>query len=101
MENFIPLIFIVVLVFLQIKNAKDLSKYLSSTYPDEWKKRAHNPLGEAQWSVKNENLAESLKTGFFSTVADEKIRRFKKFRFLNMCLMVAVGLAQLVLAYLH
>lgn len=35
MENFIPLIFIVVLVFLQIKNAKDLSKYLSSTYPDE------------------------------------------------------------------
>lgn len=65
MENFIPLIFIFVLVFLQIKNAKDLFKYLSSTYPDEWKKLAHNPLGGAQWSLTNENLAESLKTGFF------------------------------------
>ncbi len=99
MEAFIPLIFVPMLIFVQIKKFKDMCKYLSSAYPEEWEKLSHNSLGVSQWSITNANLSESLKTGFFSTVADEKIRRFEKFRLLNMYLMGAVVLAHLVLAF--
>ena len=101
MESFIPLIFISIVVFVQIKKFKDMCKYLSYTYPEEWEKLSHTSLGASQWSVTNANLSESLKTGFFSTVADEKVRRFEKFRLFNMYLMGAVVLLQLALAYLQ
>ena len=78
-----------------------MCKYLSYTYPEEWEKLSHTSLGASQWSVTNANLSESLKTGFFSTVADEKVRRFEKFRLFNMYLMGAVVLLQLALAYLQ
>lgn len=100
MEKFIPVVFIAVLIFIQIKKFKDMCKYLSATYPEEWQKLSHNSLGSSQWSVTNANLSESLKTGFFSTVADEKIKRFEQFRKFNMYLMGAVVLLQLALAYL-
>jgi len=101
MESFIPLIFISILVFVQVKKFKDMCKYLSYTYPEEWKKLSHTSLGGSQWSVTNANLSQSLKTGFFSTLADEKVRRFEKFRLFNMYLMSAVVLLQLALAYLQ
>ena len=101
MESFILLIFISMLVFVQIKKFKDMCKYLSYTYPEEWEKLSHTSLGGSQWSVTNASLSESLKTGFFSTVADEKVRRFEKFRLFNMYLMGAVVLLQLALAYLQ
>jgi len=78
-----------------------MCKYLSYTYPEEWEKLSHTSLGASPWSVTNANLSESLKTGFFSTVADEKVRRFEKFRLFNMYLMGAVVLLQLALAYLQ
>ena len=101
MENFIPLIFISMLIYFQMKKFKNICKYLSSTYPEEWGKLSLNSLGVSQWSISNANLSESLKTGFFATVADEKVRRFEKFRLLNMYLMGVVVLAQLVLVYLQ
>ena len=101
MVSSIPLIFISILIFVQIKKFKDLCKYLSYTFPEEWKKLSHNSLGSSQWSVTNANLSESLKTGFFSTVVDGKIRQFKKFRLFNMYLMGAAVLLQLNLVYLQ
>ncbi len=87
------------LVFVQIKKFKDMCKYLSSAYPEEWEKLSHNSMGGSKWSVTNANLTESLKTGFFSTLADEKITKFEKFRSFNIYLMGVVVLLQLVLAF--
>jgi hypothetical protein len=101
MEVFIPLIFIAMLIFIQAKKFKDMCKYLSSTYPEEWEKLSHNSLGVSPWSMTSANLSESLKTGFFSTVGDEKVRGFEKFKVLNMYLIWTVVFAQLVLAYLQ
>ncbi len=99
MESFIPLIIISMLVFVQIKKFKDMCKYLSSAYPEEWEKLSHNSMGGSKWSVTNANLTESLKTGFFSTLADERIAKFEKFRSFNIYLMGVVVLLQLVLAF--
>jgi hypothetical protein len=99
MESFIPLIIISMLVFIQIRKFKELCKYLSSAYPEEWEKLSHNSMGGSKSSVTNANLSESLKTGFFSTVADEKIAKFEKFRSLNIYLMGAVVLLQIALAF--
>ena len=96
MESFIPLFLISILIFLQIKKFRDMCKYLSFTYPEEWEKLSRNSLSVSQWSVTSANLNESLKTGFFSTVADEKIRQFKRFRLINMCLMGTVILLHFI-----
>jgi len=100
MESFIPLIFISMLIFIQIKKFKGMCKYLASVYPEEWEKLSHNSMGNSQWSSTNANLNESLKTGYFSKITDNKIRVFEKFRTYNMYLMGAVVLLQLVLAIL-
>ena len=47
------------------KKFRDMCKYLSFTYPEEWGKLSRNSLGGPQWSVTNANLSESLRTGFF------------------------------------
>ncbi|MCZ8531598.1 hypothetical protein [Alteromonas sp. PRIM-21] len=96
MESFIPLVLISILIFLQIKKFRDMCKYLSFTYPEEWGKLSRNSLGGSQWSVTNANLSESLKTGFFSTVTDEKTRQFKRFKLLNMFMMGAVILLHFI-----
>lgn len=101
MESFIPLIFISILVFVQIKKFKDMCKYLSTTYPEEWEKLSHNAMGASQWSATNANLNASLKTGFFSTISDEKIKGFEKFRRYNLYLMASVVLLQLLLAIVN
>jgi hypothetical protein len=100
MDTFITLTFISMLFFVQIKKFKDMCKYLSSAYPEEWQKLTHSPMGGSQWSVINANLNESLKTGFFSTLADEKIKAFEKFRSYSLYVMGAVVVLQLVLAFL-
>jgi hypothetical protein len=100
MDAFITLTFISTLFFLQIKKFKDLCKYLSSAYPEEWQKLTHSPMGGSQWSVINANLNESLKTGFFSTLADEKIKAFEMFRTYSLYVMGAVVVLQLALAFL-
>lgn len=74
-----------------------MCRYLSYTYPEEWKKLSHDALGGSHWSVMNANFSESLKSGFFSRLPDEKIKQFKRFRLLNMYLMGAVILLQLAL----
>lgn len=76
-----------------------MCKYLSSAYPEEWEKLSHNAMGESKNSVTNIKLSESLKTGFFSTIADEKIAKFEKFRSCNIFLMGAVVLLQLAFAF--
>ncbi|GAA0306720.1 hypothetical protein GCM10009128_27710 [Psychrosphaera haliotis] len=100
MESFIPLVLISILIFVQIKKYKDMCKYLSNTYPEEWEKLSRNSLGTSPLSVTNANLSESLKTGFFSKkINDERVKRFEKFRLINMYVMGAIVLIQLVLAY--
>ncbi|WP_338363352.1 hypothetical protein [uncultured Pseudoalteromonas sp.] len=99
MESFIPLVLISILIFVQIKKYKDMCKYLSNTYPEEWEKLSRNSLGTSPLSVANANLSESLKTGFFSTINDEKVKRFEKFRLINMYVMGVIVFIQLVLAY--
>ena len=59
----IPLSIIFLLVIIQIKLFKDMCKYLSSTYPEEWEKLSENSMGEAKGSVTNANLSASLKNG--------------------------------------
>jgi hypothetical protein len=96
MDSFIPLIFLFMALFFQMKKLTELCKYLSYTYPEEWKKLSQNALGGSHWSVINANLSESLKTGFFSTVVDEKIRRYKKLRLCNRYLLCVFVLLQLI-----
>jgi hypothetical protein len=100
MDAYISLIVISTLFFVQIKKFKNMCKYLSFAYPDEWEKLTHSPMGGNHWSVINTNLNESLKSGFFSTLDDEKIKAFEKFRTYSLYIMGAVVVLQLVLAFL-
>ena len=87
MELYIPFItiFIITLLFtLQIIKYKNLCKYLSATYPAEWQKLFENALGVSVFSITNANVAESFKTGFFSTVADKQILKFQKYKIVNL-----------------
>ena len=101
MEIFIPLIFVTALLLIQIKIFKNLCTYLSKKYPDEWKKIAENRLGGSAWSATSANFNESLKTGFFAKITDDKVEQFKKFKTFNMVLIALVGFAQLYLAFLR
>ncbi|MBU2925839.1 hypothetical protein Q4506_06640 [Colwellia sp. 4_MG-2023] len=100
MNNFIPLGIIFLLVIIQIKLFKDMCKYLSSTYPEEWEKLSENAMGEAKGSVTNANLSASLKSGFFATISDDKVVRFLKVRKLVMYLMGSIAILQLIMAYI-
>ncbi|WP_159821794.1 hypothetical protein [Colwellia sp. 20A7] len=100
MNIFIPLSIIFLLVIIQIKLFKDMCKYLSSTYPEEWEKLSENSMGEAKGSVTNANLSASLKSGFFATISDDKVVRFLKVRKLVMYLMGSIAILQLIMAYI-
>lgn len=100
MESSIPLIILSALVFFQIKKFKDMCRHLSAAYPEEWEKLSRNAMGGSKWSVTNANLSESLKTGFFSTVADEKIAKFEKFKSVNIYLMGALVILQIAITFL-
>ncbi len=101
MDIFIPLGIIILLVFIQIKLFRDMCKYLSAAYSEEWEKLSENAMGASKRSVTNANLSASLETGFFSTVTDVEVVRFLKARKLIMYIMGAMVLLQLVMAYLH
>jgi hypothetical protein len=98
MGNYAALIFIFIIIFIQVKNFKDMCKYLSYTYTEEWKKLSQTGMKTSQWSVTNANLSESLKTGFFSTIADKKINKFNRFRLFNTYLMGVVVVLQFIFA---
>ncbi|MBB1476045.1 hypothetical protein [Shewanella sp. SG41-3] len=101
MESFIPLSIIILLLFIQIKLFKDMCKYLSSAYSEEWEKLSENSMEGSKWSVTSANLSESLKTGFFSTVSDAKVVKFVKARKLIMYIMGGIILLQFIMAYIQ
>ncbi len=101
MESFIPLSIIILLLFIQIKLFKDMCKYLSLTYSEEWEKTIRKLYGGSKWSVTNANLSESLKTGFFSTISDDKVVRFVRAKKLIMYIMGGIIILQFIMASLQ
>ncbi|USE69579.1 hypothetical protein CTT31_10715 [Pseudoalteromonas maricaloris] len=90
MEELIPITLITILLFIQIKMYKNLCKHLARLYPEEWHKLTKHTLGTSQWSLLNATVSESLKTGFFSTVSDNKVKTYIQFRKYNLVAMSAV-----------
>lgn len=95
MTSFIPLIIITLLFIVQIKMFNSLCKYVAFTYPEEWENLSHNSLGGSASKV---NLAESLKTGFFSLLNDERINKFKLVKKFNLYIMGLVAIFSFYLA---
>ncbi len=74
---------------------------MSKTYPQQWQRLASNKLGGSERSAVNANLNESLKSGYFATITDAKIERFKKVKLFNLTLMALIVFVQLLLAFLQ
>ncbi|WP_404342018.1 hypothetical protein [Pseudoalteromonas mariniglutinosa] len=68
-------------------------QHLAEKYPEQWHALSKNALGN---NIRGD-LNKSLSDGFFSTIADPKLQRFKQF---NLYACVVVGVVGLIVAYL-
>lgn len=97
MLSYLPLLMLIILFVIQIRMSNNLYKHLAKKYPKQWQALSKNTLGN---DVRG-NLGESLKHGFFSTINDQKLRRFNQFKRFNICTCVAIGVAGLINAYYY
>jgi len=96
MTNYIGLIIIILLLILQNRYYLSLCKYLAQHYPNEWQKLTQNSLD----GTAHANLAESFKNGFFATIDDSKVTRFKTFKMINLLIVAAITATSLVAVFL-
>jgi len=97
MLSYFALFILISLFVIQIRMFNNLCKHLAKKYPEQWHALSKNTLG----SDIGGNLNESLKSGFFSTIDDTKLRRFNRFKQFNMYACVVIGVTGLVTAYYH
>ena len=98
MESLVLLFIFTAMLMIQIRQFNRLCKHLAAKFPEEWEKLSRNPMGLANSSVCNANFAESLKSGFFSTVQDPKLQNFLKLKRLNICVGGILVLVHLAMA---
>lgn len=88
------------LYLVLIKKFKNLCNYLASAYPEEWEKLSRNSMGTSKGAAIRVNLEESLKSGYFSTLTDEKVIKFQNHRTVLSNVMAGVVLLQITLIFL-
>ncbi len=89
MEVLFPLLIMIMLVMVHQLNFRNLCRYLEQKYPKQWQEIHSDPMFLS--SSVNPKLQEALKTGYFSTLEDTRIKKFKTIqRFVLTVLIVVV-----------
>jgi len=97
MLSYLPLLILIILFVIQIRMFNSLCKHLAKKHPEQWQALSKNTLGNDIGG----NLNESLKSGFFSTIDDQKLRRFNLLKQFNICACVAIGVMGIVTAFYY